>query len=388
MSVYRSPLSSLCVHRSGWCELPSGAAITKLPIWDSDADLFARLGPGPMSRWLTERSWRLPTVAELDELQALALHIEPVVLPTAQMLIDAQLPKPWVDAEGRDSLALAAYRGAHMSSRAWCELHDAEVLRRLTQAGWVDSPVANAGKHWAVAHTLYGWWRVGQRMIQPPYSGHGLEHTDYASTSHVVQLSGSSDTVPWHDGSDLATLTRGERCVQWLGYEYGLDVHEIPGPEHDPRILSYSAHCRRGGVFLGVQSDGTPRWKGGVLLALCSDDSASPWCAAVASETLRCASLPDDPSPPHGLRVSVRELCTDARLADTLRPVGWTPTVGSLAILARAGHDPLTGGLGHVRCVIQVDGNRYLGLGGNESDAITCAWHSLSSPSLRGWIER
>jgi hypothetical protein len=182
-------------------------------------------------------------------------------------------------------------------------------------------------------------------------------------------------------------MTLAERCCMWLGHSLGLEPREIPGPEHNPLILSYSKHCRRGGTFVGVRDDGMPIWEGGSRLELQTDDSDSPWCAALASATLRAALLPNE-MPPHGLRVSVRELVEDAREAGTLRPVDWTPTFGSLAICARAGQNPLHGGSGHVRCVVGVEGPRYLGIGGNEDDTIKCAWHSLLATEVVGWIER
>jgi len=196
-----------------------------------------------------------------------------------------------------------------------------------------------------------------------------------------------SEPIAWHTELDLTKTPLGLRCVTWLGYQFGLAPREIPGPRHDPMILSYSKHCRRGGKFLGVDLEGLPVWDGGIQLALPSDDRESPWCAALASETLRACLLPGE-VPPHGLRVSVRELVEDARLARSLRPKEWTPTPGSLAICARAGHDPLRGGFGHVRGVVQAEGGRYLGIGGNELDTITMAWHSLTAKDIRAWIKR
>lgn len=207
------------------------------------------------------------------------------------------------------------------------------------------------------------------------------------------EVSGVGDTDPapaeWDTGLDLSTATIGERCCAWLGFQFGLDPREIPGSQHEPLILGYSQHCRRGGAFLGVRDDGGPRWLHGDSVALPRDED--PWCAALMSAAL-CAVLRPGETPPHGLRVSVREQVEDARLAGTLRPVGWTPTPGSIAILARrvAGtlRDPLRGGNGHARGVLQIDGDRYLAIGGNERDAIRCGWHAWSDELLRGWIER
>jgi len=191
MSVYRSPRDSLTIHPSGWIWLPSGVEITRLPIWDRSAEVFARLGPGPMAEWLAVHGMRLPSVAELDELKALALHIEPYTLPTPAMLRADGVPRPWVDKDGRDTPHMARYRAANMSSLAWCKQHDAEVFRRLAAAGWTDEAVDNAGKHWAAPHTIYGW-----DDIQPPYAGHGLHHCDYGSLSHAVREPGTEIRTP------------------------------------------------------------------------------------------------------------------------------------------------------------------------------------------------
>jgi len=203
------------------------------------------------------------------------------------------------------------------------------------------------------------------------------------------------DTLPspvpsWDEGIlDVSDLSIGERCCAWLGYQFGLDPREIPGSHHEPLILSYSKHCRRGGVFLGINDDGAPQWLHGTPLPLWADEMA--WCAALQSAAL-CAVLRPGETPPHGLRVSVRELVEDAHKAGTLRPVGWTPTPGSIAILARrvAGtlRDPLRGGNGHTRCVLQIDGDRYLAIGGNEANAVGCGWHKWRNDLLRGWVER
>ena len=138
-----------------------------------------------------------------------------------------------------------------------------------------------------------------------------------------------------------------------------------------------------------MRDDGAPRWLHGTPLPLWTDEMA--WCAALQSAAL-CAVLRPGEVPPHGLRVSVRELVEDARIANTLRLPAWRPTPGSIGIYARvvAGtlRDPLRGGNGHTRGVIQADGDRYLGIGGNERDAIGLGWHPLIDPLLRGWIER
>jgi hypothetical protein len=220
----------------------------------------------------------------------------------------------------------------------------------------------------------------------------------------VPHLTGRADTDPAPAPSSEATpvprsgeLSLGLRALAWLGVEAVAGVREVPGPRHDPRILSYSRHCRRGGTFLGVEwvrLDGSPaapddnamtapRWSGGSPLPLARDED--PWCAALASAALLGAILPGE-TPPHGLRVSVRELVEDARGTGALRLAGsgYDPRPGDLAIMGRAGADPLRGGTGHVHRMVQLDGARYLAIGGNEGDAVAVAWHPRAA--VLAWV--
>ncbi len=195
--IYRS--QSIALHPAGWVALPSGVEITRMPLVDENG-LFARLGASTAAELLAAMHLRLPTAAEYLALHALAstLYIEPVTLPTAAMLIAAGVPKPWTNPQtGQDSPQLAAYRAANMSTRAWCELHDATVQSRLEVAHWSGQPVANAGKHWTNDGGIIGWWLKGGGQIQglsyfhepgnkphvPPLG----THADYATTIHAVR---------------------------------------------------------------------------------------------------------------------------------------------------------------------------------------------------------
>ncbi len=160
-------------------ELPSGVKITRLPLTDlrfSSPIVAARIGHAtPLPAGL-----RLPTTDELDELHALALHIEPVTLPTVAMC----------KAEGAYTEdAVQAFRVRMMRSPSWCMMHDIEVGARLAAAGWDGrQPIVNFGKHWTKDGGIYGWWRKDQRMIQVLSYAHKAEghYTDYATTVHAV----------------------------------------------------------------------------------------------------------------------------------------------------------------------------------------------------------
>jgi hypothetical protein len=239
---------------------------------------------------------------------------------------------------------------------------------RARNFGWVD-PAAP----YRLAPGLRGW--------QSPGTRHTDGHVDCSQTLRVVRDVRANTEWPWDD----ATLALGERLLAWLGHQFGLDPREIPGDQHEPLILGYSEHCRRGGTFLGVDAYGEPRWDGGAPLPLWTDELA--WCAAYQSAALHAALLPGE-EPPHGLRVSVRELVEDARKAGTLESPGYEPRPGDLGVYARAGEDPLLAGRGHTQAVVQHDGDRVLTIGGNEQNRIQVQWEPLRRESLRGWIVR
>jgi len=212
------------IHESGWVHLDSGVEITRLPVWDDEADLFARLGPGTSAELLGRWDLRLPTVAEYNELHAAALHIAPYTMPTARML----------DADGisiKSRRAIDRYRVEHMQSREWCRLHDDEVFRLLALAEWDGEPVDNAGKHWAAGGIIYGWWRRGVRKIQSPSTAHKGEpaYTDYATTFHAVRECPAAATSKPEPPSEPAPSThigaKGAAAKAWqqrlIGDGYG-----------------------------------------------------------------------------------------------------------------------------------------------------------------------
>ena len=229
------------------------------------------------------------------------------------------------------------------------------------------------------------------RDVVVPWLG-GAADTDPApppsSATGAQDASGlSDDPTPFPDGEDAPAWRLGLRALAWLGVQAVQGVREVPGLASDPRILAYSRECRRGGTFLGVRSSASEHvaiWTPDARpLPLSRDED--PWCAALASAALFMALVTGE-APPHGLRVSVRELCEDGRGTGALRLVGsgYEPQPGDLAIMGRAGADPLRGGTGHVHRVVQVDGPRYLAIGGNEGNEIRVDWHPRAR--VLAWI--
>jgi hypothetical protein len=182
--VFRSHPDDVGLHKAGWVELPSGVAITHLPLWDAENKLFARVDWNTAAEWMDTRGYRLPKTSELEELhQLFALFIKPAPLPTVPMLRDAGISPS-------NTAAVDAYRDKRMRSFHWCSLHDAMVFSRLRAAGWSGEPVANAGKHLCYPKGgIFGWWTqpAGPAKIQNLYTGHGPTWTSYAVTAHAVR---------------------------------------------------------------------------------------------------------------------------------------------------------------------------------------------------------
>ena len=237
-AVYTSELADCRVHDCGWVDLPSGVTMSRLPLWDRSADLFARLGHGPAGELLARFGLRLPTVAEYDELHDLAIHIDPYTLPTMAMLSAAGV-------NTGSTAAIDSYRNEHMRSRVWCDEHDREVFARLAAVDWHQQPVANAGKHWATGGVIVGWWRSDGTRIQNPSSFHASvdTYTDYATTFHAVCI---------HDDADDADGIT----------ELAPDTDPSPGSQPPPTLAADDWRTLR----LGMKGGDVKAWQGVLIV--------------------------------------------------------------------------------------------------------------------------
>ena len=166
------------------------------------------------------------------------------------------------------------------------------------------------------------------------------------------------------------THSLGCRALRLSVAEMEAGVREFPAGSNDgPKIRLYRAGA----------------WRHGLPLAA----GPGPWCAYAACWSAEVAwqEMPlDAPHPPHGWRASVYELVTDARAADAWRPAGagYQPQPGDLAVFARDGQSPLTGGAGHVGRVESSTVDTVTSIDGNVGDR----WARVTRPlaEVLGWI--
>jgi hypothetical protein len=230
--------------------------------------------------------------------------------------------------------------------RAYDEADDAHQQREhgLALTGWGPSLV----------QVLGGWLEAWRAF-------HGAANGAEASADRGPETLKDGEPAPaWRDpGRPL-----GERAVAWSLAELAAGVHEEPpGSNTGPRIVEYLAPCERSGRPLGL--------------------TAGAWCAASACAAGRGALLPGEELP-HAYRASGLELVADATERGTWRPKGHVPRVGDLAIYGRG---PAGGWQRHVVRVLEVDGERWRSIGGNESDRWQVTERRLDDAALLGFIE-
>jgi hypothetical protein len=208
-----------------------------MPLYDTSAQLFARLGWRAAAAWLGARGWRLPTPAEIEEMADASVYIAPVTLPDAKQLLEAGIA-------ASNTPAVDAYRNARMRSKQWCVRHDVAVAQRLAATGWQGTaPVYGAGKHWTTGGGILGWYG-----IQPLSMAHArYEHADYATTT-IAARDGAADAPEPAPDTFPPTVRRGDRggaVSRWqaLLVERGhdLDVDGVMGPATERATIDYQA---------------------------------------------------------------------------------------------------------------------------------------------------
>jgi len=218
-----------CAVRGNWYRLANGKSISFLPLYDRENQLYARLSLGEARQWCSRNGCRVPTVDELKELHGASAWIRPVTLPTAAMVTAAGLPLT--------TAAIDKFRNENMESMAWAAIHDNGVDKELESIGYSgDEPVANIGKCWAELGdasnkgALFGWRNEDGSYIQNPYSGHGLSHHDYASTTYVVSLESSGSKYDSYSDAVLAAAESDIGVKEDLGRNDGKRIREYLKP--------------------------------------------------------------------------------------------------------------------------------------------------------------
>ena len=165
-------------------------------------------------------------------------------------------------------------------------------------------------------------------------------------------------------------------------------AHEDPpGSNTQPRVdAAIGTRTVRNGKWIDVKGlEWCARFASGMAW-LCAGgvDRALSW----TPEAYRAGAEPL----PFGMRAAVSELVADAVASGAWRSreSGYVPSPGDLAVFRRGGHDPTTGGLGHVAIVEQFAGPPYVTVGGNESDEVRMTQRDLTKETdgneLVGWI--
>lgn len=233
MSAFVSDPANISLHDSGWYRLKRGSEVSRMPLFDTSAKLFARVGWKAAAAWLKSRGWRLPSPGEIGEMADASVYISPVTLPDTEQLEAAGI-------RASNTPAVNAYRNSHMRSLQWCQRHDTDVLRRLEAAKWDgEQPVYGAGKHWTAGGGILGWYG-----IQPLSMAHqGYEHTDYATTViaardvAAVEPPDGPDSFPptIKQGSFGGAVTRWQRLLVASGAEIAIDSSFGPATDRATR---------------------------------------------------------------------------------------------------------------------------------------------------------
>ena len=165
----------------------------------------------------------------------------------------------------------------------------------------------------------------------------------------------------------------GVRALRLSVAELDAGVVEEPlGSNTGPRIREYLAGCMRDGKRVGL--------------------TAGEWCAAGCSWAAFTAANGDGQKPPHGWRIAVRELWSDAhdagaaRDASAVRSGAYRPRVGDLAILTRGGPASGKGHVGRLESEPDRDG-AYRTIDANHGVSWGRVARNLGDGDLVGFIE-
>jgi len=301
MSTHRTPPNDS--RAAGWVDLDDEWEITTIPLVDRRHGLE---GGGSV----------LARNTYADAITA-AKRLGGQLATVAQLKAKAALP---------GAIVLTPFLGTPTAETSLhhSKLHDADVDRQMTEAGWTgEQPVAGAGKHWVdpdededtdhdedgdldeYSH-LWGWDKdgagPGDEQWQPRMSAHkGRSHHDDGTTTEVVRRKGTTDmpsTIPPPPDDDPEPTAPGDKGAAVIAWQQFLrryfDARGLPDPL--PKFGDDGIHS----PLPGETEAATQRWR--ELDDPYADDDASAVTVAAVTQLTPppSESYPPDtlPSPP------------------------------------------------------------------------------------------
>jgi hypothetical protein len=137
------------VHETGWGPHPTYPEweVTRLPLVDVDADLFARLDYDEQLAVAAREGAEFLTVADCDAIQAHGFALRVSQPDGTLLLIQRETPEEAAE-RVREGLGLD-HSLRLMGTREWCARQDAEIWRQLREGHWDGvALVSNGWKDW------------------------------------------------------------------------------------------------------------------------------------------------------------------------------------------------------------------------------------------------
>ncbi len=132
---YQTPLSAICLHASGFktINLPVGpnksmveVRVPRLPLWDSDAGIFARCSAARTKQWCDENGAKMMSYNEAN-----ALNMSPETLKVQYIAVrETEEERKEREKEGGKNPL------RNMGSMDWMKRFDAEFKKRVLEKGW------------------------------------------------------------------------------------------------------------------------------------------------------------------------------------------------------------------------------------------------------------
>jgi hypothetical protein len=186
------------VHETGWGPHPTDPEweVTRLPLVDVDANLFARLDYDEHLEVAKREGAELLSVADCDAIQA---HGFALRVSDAGRLLLIQRETPEEAAERvKEGLGLD-HSLRLMGTREWCARQDAEIWRQLREGHWDGVALVSNG------------WKDWVEPAPPGLSANYGFYDAHAPNGRIWQTYGTAHNRGQRDYSQLARLKRRRR---------------------------------------------------------------------------------------------------------------------------------------------------------------------------------